>query len=169
MYANHVELMSNESCRTYVKRSLSWANPLTLCIHRWTWSTKLPHVQICLNCVELGVAMSTMYRQSYSRLLLEQVLLEKESRCCRAVPDGAPTCRAASHGASALPRRSPWRVSLDAPSSVARQKLVQSRSKWGTKSHRFFLTKNIFYKNKAYTTWRGLQEYIFTYIFSYIM
>ena len=164
-----MQIMSNESCRTYVKRSLSCANPLTLCIHRWTWSTKLPHVQICLNYVKPGATASTMYQQSGSRLLLEQVLLEKESRCCRVMPDGTSTCRAASHGASALPRRSPWRVSLDAPSSVARQKLVQSRSKWVTTSRRFFLTKNIFYKNKAYTTWCGLQEYILTYIFSYII
>ena len=169
MYANHVELMSNESSRTYVKRSLSCANPLTLCIHWWTWSTKLPQVQICLNCVESGSAASNMYRQSGSRLLLGQVLLEKASRCCSAVPDGPSTCHAASRGASALPRRSPWRVSLVAPSSVARQKLVQSRSKWVTTSRRFFLTKNIFYKNKAYTTWCGLQEYIWTYIFSYII
>jgi hypothetical protein len=55
-----------------------------------------------------------MYRQSSSRLLLGQVLLEKASRCCRAVPDGASACRAASHGALALPRRDLWRVNLDA-------------------------------------------------------
>jgi len=154
-----MQIMSNESCRTYVKRSLSCANPLTLCIHRWTWSTKLPHIQIYLNYVKPGAAASTMYRQSGSRLLLGQVLLEKASRCCRAVPDGA----------SALPHREPWCVSLDAPFSVARQKLVQSHSKWVTTRRRFFLTKNIFYKNKAYTTWCGLQEYILTYIFSYII
>jgi hypothetical protein len=69
-----------------------------------------------------------MYRQSGSRLLLGQVLLEKASRYCRVVPDGASACHAANRGASALPLRCPWRVGLDVPSFVTRQKLVHSRS-----------------------------------------
>jgi hypothetical protein len=163
-WTDHVELMSNEAYHVQI----CWLYIFINLMYRWTWSTKLTHVQIRLNCVKPGTAASTMYRQSGSRLLLGQVLLEKASRCCRVVPAGASACRAASRGTLALPHRDPWRVNLDVPFSTVRQKLVQSHNKWVTTRRRFFLTKNIFYKNKAYTTWCGLQEYILTYIFSYI-